>query len=121
MARPRKEIDKSTFEGLCELQCTEEEICCFFSISDKTLSSWCKRTYGTGFSEIYAQKRKGGRISLRRTIWQMASRSAAVAIFLAKNYLGMRDDPEPELPKDEIVEDGLSKSLRELGERLRND
>lgn len=93
MARPLKEIDQTQFEKLCGLQCTEPEICAFFSVTDKTLSSWCKRTYGKGFSEIYAQKREAGHISLRRAQWQLAQKSAAMAIFLGKQYLGQKDNP----------------------------
>lgn len=51
MARPRKQIDQMNFESLCGLQCTLEEMCGFFDVTDKTLDSWCKRTYGCGFSE----------------------------------------------------------------------
>lgn len=36
MARPLKEIDKKQFENLCGLQCTLEEICGFFDVTDKT-------------------------------------------------------------------------------------
>lgn len=36
MARPRKEIDQKNFESLCGLQCTLEEICGFFDVTDKT-------------------------------------------------------------------------------------
>ena len=43
MGRPKKEIDQKQFENLCGLQCTEEEICGCFDITDKTLNSWCKR------------------------------------------------------------------------------
>lgn len=121
MARPRKEIDQKHFENLCGLQCTEEEICGFLGVTDKTLSSWCKRTYGAGFSEVYKKKRGNGKISLRRNLWRLSEKNAATAIFLAKNYLGMSDNPEPELPKDETTEDSLSKSLRELGEELESD
>ena len=35
MARPKKEIDKNQFENLCALQCTKEEMCGFFDISEK--------------------------------------------------------------------------------------
>lgn len=94
MARPLKEIDQKQFENLCGLQCTEEEICGWFNVTDKTLSSWCKRTYGAGFSETYAKKRGTGKISLRRNLWRLSEKNAATAIFLAKNYLGMKDQPE---------------------------
>ena len=56
MARPRKEIDKTQFEQLCAMQCTEEEICAWFDITDKTLTGWCKRTYKMSFSEAFLER-----------------------------------------------------------------
>lgn len=91
MARPRKEINQSQFESLCGLQCTKQEICDFFGLTDKTLESWCKRTYKAGFSEVFRQKRGKGKVSLRRTQWQLAEKNASMAIFLGKQYLGQRD------------------------------
>lgn len=91
VARPRKEIDQKQFENLCGLQCTKEEICGFFGITDKTLENWCKRTYKIGFSEVFRQKRGTGRISLRRSQFRLAEKNAAMAIFLGKQYLGQSD------------------------------
>lgn len=93
MARPRKEIDKTAFEKLCGMQCTESEICAWFDVTDKTLSSWCKRTYGTSFSETYKKYGEAGKASLRRIQFHIAERSAVMAIFLGKQYLGQSDDP----------------------------
>lgn len=92
MGRPRKEIDKKQFENLCALQCTQEEICDWFNVSDKTLNGWCRRSYGKTFSEIFRQKRGSGKISLRRMQWHLAEKSAAMAIFLGKQYLGQREE-----------------------------
>ena len=91
MGRPKKEIDKIEFEKLCGLQCTKEEMCGWFGITDKTLESWCKRTYKKGFSEIFSEKRGKGKISLRRLQFKLAEKSPAMAIFLGKNYLGQSD------------------------------
>ena len=91
MARPRKEIDQKQFEYLCGLQCTKEEICGFFDVSEKTLNAWCKRTYRQSFSLIFQQKRGPGKISLRRTQFRLAEESAAMAIWLGKQYLGQRE------------------------------
>lgn len=91
MARPRKEIDQKNFENLCGLQCTKDEICGFFEITDKTLESWCKRTYKAGFSEVFKLKRGKGKISLRRAQFQLAQKNANMAIWLGKQYLGQRD------------------------------
>lgn len=94
----KKEIDLKNFEELCKMQCTKEEICGFFSISDKTLDRWVKETYGddTSFSEVFRQKRQGGKCSLRRKQWKMADKSAAMAIFLGKQYLDQKDKVETE-------------------------
>ena len=94
MARPRKEIDATDFEKLCGLQCTQEEICGWFGVTDKTLESWVKREYGRSYSEVYAEKRGLGKISLRRYQFRLAEKSAAMAIFLGKNYLGQKDSVE---------------------------
>lgn len=97
MARPRKEIDQESFEKLCGLQCTEKEICGFFGITDKTLASWCKRTYNRSFSDVYEEKRGTGKISLRRAQFKLAEKNAAMAIFLGKQYLGQSDKPLVEI------------------------
>jgi len=89
--RPKKNIDQAEFEKLCGMQCTKLEICDWFGLTDKTLERWCKDTYKLGFSEVFKKKRINGKIALRRNLLQMSSSNAAVAIFLAKNWLGMRD------------------------------
>lgn len=94
MARPRKEIDKKQFETYCGLQCTLEEIADAFDCSSDTIERWCKRTYKAGFAEVFAQKRGRGKRSLRRMQWKLAEKNAAMAIFLGKQYLGQKDNPE---------------------------
>ena len=98
-------IDKKQFENLCGLQCTLLEICDFFDVEDDTLNSWCKKTYGTTFSEVFKLKRGKGQISLRRMQWKLAEKNAAMAIFLGKQYLGHTD-------KIEYTDDGM-KSINE--------
>ena len=97
MARPRKEIDKREFEKLCGYQSTQQEICWWFGVTDKTLNAWCKRTYHMSFSEVFAQKRGLGLISLRRMQFQLAKKSAAMAIFLGKQHLGQQDVQKQEI------------------------
>lgn len=95
MGRPRKPIDPTEFEKLCALQCTLEEVCGWFGVQDDTLNKWCKENYeGRTFSEVFAEKRVNGKISLRRNMIQLASKNATMAIFLAKNWLGMTDNVE---------------------------
>lgn len=92
--RPRKEIDKKFFETLCGLQCTLEEIAGAFDCSPDTIERWCKRTYKENFAETFKKHSAKGKMSLRRTQFKLAEKSAAMAIFLGKNYLGQTDKIE---------------------------
>ena len=121
MGRPRKEIDKKQFENLCGLQCTLEEICGWLGVTDKTLDSWCKRTYHASFSEVFKKKRGLGKISLRRSQWKLAEKSATMAIWLGKQYLGQRDQVDVNMSGNTAKDDALSASLRELAKELRSD
>ena len=100
MGRPLIEIDQKTFESLCAIQCTETEICGVFSCCEDTLNSWCKRTYHDEdgnpltFSEIYKKKSEGGKASLRRRQFKLAETNASMAIWLGKQYLGQKDNPD---------------------------
>lgn len=96
MARPRKEIDIKLFESLCGLMCTLDEIAGFFDCSEDTIERWCKRTYKESFAEVYKKKSAKGKMSLRRYQFRLAEKSAAMAIFLGKQYLGQKDVIEVE-------------------------
>lgn len=97
--RPKKEFDKKTFADLIGFGCTQEEICWFFRDVDTgmpanpdTLSRWCKRTYGVNFQEF---KEKNSlmplKITLRKNQLKLSEKSAAMAIWLGKQYLGQSD------------------------------
>jgi len=110
MARPRIEIDKSQFEKLCSIQCTQEEIAGFFNCSPDTIERWCKREYKEGFAEIYSKKRGVGKISLRRSQFRMAETNPTMAIWLGKQYLGQRE------PQQEIQLSHDDETIREMYE-----
>ena len=100
MARPKKQINKVEFEKLCFLQCTMQEICYMLDVTDKTLTKWCKETYDKSFSEVYAEKREPGKVSLRRSQFKLAEKNATMAIWLGKQYLGQRDEQYIETKQD---------------------
>ncbi len=89
--RPRIEIDQGLFERLCEYQCTLEEIAGILKCSEDTIERWCKRTYEESFAEAYKKHSANGKMSLRRMQFKLAEKSAAMAIWLGKQYLGQRD------------------------------
>ena len=103
MARPRKYIDKDEFEKLCGLQCTKQEICGWFDVTNKTLDAWVKRTYRSSFSEVFGQKRSTGRVSLRRSQFRMARSNPGMAIWLGKQYLGQHEPEKEEDSKAPVV------------------
>lgn len=112
MARPKIEIDKKFFEKLCGLQCTLEEIAGVFDCSPDTIERWCKRQYKMGFAETYKKHSASGKISLRRAQFKLAEKSAAMAIFLGKNYLG-QTDCERGIESENVPNDGFIKALTE--------
>ena len=94
--RPRKEIGLEQFKKLCGLQCTLAEIAGFFDCSEDTIENWCKRELHRGFSDAFKEYSASGKISLRRNQFRLAEKSAAMAIFLGKQYLEQKDSFEYE-------------------------
>lgn len=118
MGRPRKEISENIFENLCGLQCTLEEIAGVFDCSPDTIERWCKRTYDETFAEAYKKHSAKGKMSLRRAQFKLAEKSAAMAIFLGKNYLGQSDTMIVADAGHDPVDDDLTKSLKEFAKGL---
>ena len=96
MGRPKIEIDQQKFERLCGIMCTLEEIAGIFGCSEDTIENWCKATYSCTFSEAFKRFSAPGKSSLRRMQFKLAERSAAMAIWLGKQYLGQKDTVEIE-------------------------
>ena len=92
--RPKKEIDYVTVEKLANIQCTQDEIASFLSISTRTLQR------DEQFMELFNRGRENGKMSLRRIQWKHAEKSVPMAIWLGKQYLGQRD-------KVEYTDDGM--------------
>lgn len=102
-------INQTTFEGLCSIQCTKEEICAILQVSYSTLLRWCNDTYGVDFETIFAEKREGGKASLRRMQWKQAEKNPTMAIWLGKQYLKQRDNIDIESKQLIKVEELLGK------------
>lgn len=102
MARPLKQIDQSTFEELCKIQCTLVEIAGVLRVSEDTVERWCKRTYKESFAEAYKKHSAEGRTSLRRAQFRMAEKNPALAIWLGKQYLGQSDKVETTVRQEDL-------------------
>jgi methylphosphotriester-DNA--protein-cysteine methyltransferase len=99
--RPTKEFDMKEFADLVAIGCKEDEICWFFrdnngKPADKnTLSRWCKRTYGLNFREYREQNALMElKIQLRKNQLELSKKSAAMAIWLGKQYLDQKENIE---------------------------
>ena len=60
------------------------------------------------------------KIQLRKNQLDLSKKSAAMAIWLGKQYLNQKEQPEIDIAVS-VAEDGLSKSLREMAEVLESD
>ena len=94
--RPKIIINMAEMVKLCAMQCTEVEIADWFSCSVDTIENRIKQEYKVTFSEFYTKHRAKGKVALRRNMFNLSSKSPAMAIFLAKNWLGMKDTQEIE-------------------------
>lgn len=112
MGRPRKEINLDQFEQLCQLQCTLDEIAGFFHVSKDTIERRIAEHYvdEDGNPRTFADVRKeysaGGLISLRREQYASAVQrgNTAMLIWLGKQHLGQLDDPPPQTPATDSME-----------------
>ena len=95
-------INQTNFEGMCNVQCTKEEICAILDVGDETLTRWCKATYGLNFEGAYKKFSQGGKMSLRRNMFKQAEKNPTMAIWLSKQHLGMRDSFPDEVNYTEV-------------------
>lgn len=99
--RPKIVIDEKLFKKLCSMFCTKEEIAGVFECSEDTIERWCKRTYHMNFADVFKKECAHGKISLRRNQFKLSEKSAAMAIFLGKQYLGQKDQQDVVVARDD--------------------
>ena len=94
--RPKKVFDQKTFEGLCQILCTKDEICSIFGCNEQTLTQWCEEVYdGVGFCDIYKKLSDGGKASLRRMQFKTAmGGNPTLLIWMGKQFLNQSDKQE---------------------------
>ena len=119
MGRPTKEFDLKAFQDLVGLGCSQEEICWYFRdetgkpANIDTLTRWCKRTFGVTFQEYFAQNGfMALKIRLRRNQFKLSEKSAAMAIWLGKQYLDQKENIELEDKESLARLDAILEGLR---------
>lgn len=87
IGRDKTVVPPDQVEELAKLGCTDRDIANFFGVKEDTLRY--------NFAENLIKAREELKISLRRSMLKTAhGGNAAVLIFLAKNILGMTDQPQ---------------------------
>lgn len=131
MARPKgsppmggpkiKTIDWDVFDGLCGIQCTQEEIADVLNVDINTLIAICKREHGASFSELFRQKRGKGKVSLRRAQWTTAIKgNPTMQIWLGKQYLAQKDKSDAEIKSQAASADSI-KLMIEIAQSLKEE
>lgn len=99
MARPKINIDMNKVEKLASQGCTVEEIAAHFGVNRSTLYR------RKNFRKVYQQGLEKCKMSVRRALFKkgVESGDTKALIFLAKNILGMSDNPQKEESTEEKV------------------
>jgi len=94
MGRPKIEVNIKELIKLCAMQCTEQEIADWFHCSVDTIDRRIKEESNETFAVFFAKHRVEGKIALRRNMFNLAAKHPSMAIFMAKNWLGMKETQE---------------------------
>src|SRR6267378_3354571 len=111
MAPHRTEIDLHELERLCAIQCTDEEIAAWFSVSTRTIE---RRRLEPEFAEVMTRGKARGRISVRRMQMKMLEEgNATMGVWLGKQIHGQVDQVSHEL---NVVQIGVMLLDKNAGE-----
>lgn len=100
MGRPRSEKDMRTIIAAGHIGCTNEEAAALCKVSRATFVRWLEDPETRAAWEEAHEHMK---TSLRRHLFRHAEKNVAAAIFLAKNLLGMRDNPPDHEVRDAMA------------------
>lgn len=118
-AKSTREITADSFERLCSYHCSKDELMDFFELSPALMEKWCKTTYELTFTAAHKKFTAKGNYNIRKAQYNAAlNGNGAILIWLGKQYLNQRDNPEIETNCEEMPLDELSKSLKDLAEKL---
>jgi len=114
MGRHKIKIDFGMVDNLCNIQCTTEEIASVLNVSVDTLERRCKEEKEVTFAVYSAQKRQGGKMSLRRKQMELAlAGDKTMLIWLGKQYLEQSDKTDSKIGVTVNSWDALEKKIAE--------
>lgn len=116
------EITLRMIRALGALQCSQGEAAAVLGLSQPNFSRFMSANPVA--ERAWLEGREGGKVSLRRLQWIMAKKSAAMAIWLGKQYLGQKETTRTEIGGIENgvpvnLEGGVAEGLTALLARAR--
>ncbi|MFO8066850.1 MAG: hypothetical protein R6U11_04630 [Bacteroidales bacterium] len=109
----QKPIDWGRVKNMSLWLCSLREIAGELEIPKSTLHENEK------FKRIHKKARMSGKRILRQMLYKKAQKSSSVLIFMAKNHLGMSDNPEHEKEEVDTLEK-FAAALKNNGVKARN-
>lgn len=91
--RHKIEINWEQIKALCAIMCTRDEIANVFNCTGKTINNRCVKEQHTTFERFWDKYSATGKVSIRRHLFKESEGgNVGASCFLAKNYLGMKDE-----------------------------
>lgn len=124
--QPKLKVEDLTtmrqIRALGALQCTMGEAAAVLGVARENFSRWLSAN--PAGERAWLEGREAGKVSLRRLQWIMARKSAAMAIWLGKQYLGQKEQTRTEIGGIENgvpvnLEHGVAEGLTALLARAR--
>jgi len=110
--RPKRKIDLALVKELSEIQCTISEISAVMNIPESTLKT------RPDFSTTYKSGLEVGKKSLRRIQFDLAKKSAGMAIWLGKQYLNQTE--KIEVTNDELMREEIEIVTKRYRPEIKN-
>jgi hypothetical protein len=95
-------INWKSFEELCRIHCTTQEIADVLGISRRALDNRVYQKYDEEFSVVRARFQAQGKSSLRRAQFATAEKNPTMQIWLGKQLLGQKE--KIDLSSDQLHE-----------------
>lgn len=114
IVQPDEDTLRTIFE-LGKLMCTQREIAAVLGIAERTFRDFM--TYYPEARDALEDGMEHAKISLRRKQFAQADKSAPVAIFLGKNYLGQKDEHHTTTTVNKPASEMTEEQLLEIAER----
>lgn len=96
--KAQQKINWTEFENLVSMQCTQKEIASWFKVSVDTLERAYFNEFNEKLADLWDKRKLMGKVRLRKIQFEIAEKmgpgAATMAIWLGKQILGQRDQPE---------------------------